>query len=100
MLKRIQAILRCMQEIANDILSEQTPKRLLDVRGKLYELLVNVVPPELIIRQLTMELLKKLDDEVKHQVRDETLPVCMCACSCSHESCLAPDAGGEMGSIL
>lgn len=58
-----------MQEIANDILTEQTPKRLLEVRGKVYELLVNVVPPELIIRQLAAELMKKLDDEVKHEVR-------------------------------
>ena len=39
------------------------------MRGKLYELLINVVPPELIMRQLTAELLKKLDDEVKHQAR-------------------------------
>lgn len=47
---------------------EQTPKKLLQVRGKVYELLVNVVPPELIIRQLATELMKKLDDEVKHEV--------------------------------
>lgn len=58
-----------MQEIAQDILTEQTPKKLLEVRGKVYELLVNVVPPELIIRQLAAELMKKLDDEVKHEVR-------------------------------
>jgi replication factor C subunit 3/5 len=57
-----------VQEIAGDILSEQTPKKLQQVRGKVYELLINVVPPELIMRQLTHELLKKLDDEVKHQV--------------------------------
>jgi replication factor C subunit 3/5 len=57
------------QEIANDILTEQSPKRLFQVRGKVYELLTNVVPPELIMRQLTAELLKKLDDEVKHEVR-------------------------------
>eukprot|EP00892_Ulva_mutabilis_P011935 jgi/Ulvmu1/9113/UM005_0208.1 len=57
-----------IMEITNDILTEQTPKRLLQVRGKVYELLVNVVPPELIIRQLATELIKKLDDEVKHEV--------------------------------
>jgi hypothetical protein len=33
-----------------------------------YELLTNVVPPELIIRTLTTELLRKLDDDVKHEV--------------------------------
>ena len=72
-----------MQEIANDIFAEQTPKRLYQVRGKVYELLINVVPPELIMRQLTQELLRKMDDEVKHQAR----PVpksCLCVlCSTS-----------------
>lgn len=57
-----------VQEIASDILTEQTPKKLLQVRGKIYELLVNVVPPELIIRHIATELIKKLDDEVKHEV--------------------------------
>ena len=38
-------------------------------KRQLYELLINVVPPELIMRQLAQELLKKVDDEVKHQVR-------------------------------
>lgn len=63
------AVVAPVQEIANDILTEQTPKKLHAVRGKVYELLINVVPPELVLRQLTQELLKKLDDEVKHQVR-------------------------------
>lgn len=57
------------QEIANDILTEQTPKRVFQVRGKLYELLVNVVPPEVVLRQLCDELLKKVDDDVKLEVR-------------------------------
>ena len=38
------------QEIASDVLAEQSPQRLLLVRGKLYELLVNCIPPEVIIR--------------------------------------------------
>ena len=59
-----------MQEIANDILGEQTPKRLFAVRGKLYELLVNCIPPELIIKKLMVELARKLDDELKHKVAD------------------------------
>lgn len=37
---------RCQQEIAADVLGEQSPKRLFQVRGKLYELLVNCIPPE------------------------------------------------------
>jgi replication factor C subunit 3/5 len=57
-----------VQEIAHDMVSEQTPKRLLQVRGKLYELLGNCIPAELIMRTLIMELLKKLDDELKVKV--------------------------------
>eukprot|EP00879_Flechtneria_rotunda_P030668 GHRR01033334.1.p1 GENE.GHRR01033334.1~~GHRR01033334.1.p1 ORF type:complete len:183 (+),score=45.93 GHRR01033334.1:322-870(+) len=52
-------------EIANDMLQEQTPKRLYQVRGKLYELLGNCIPPELILRTLLVELLRRLDDELK-----------------------------------
>lgn len=47
------------------MLTEQSPKRLYTVRGKLYELLGNCIPPELILRTLLVELLKKLDDELK-----------------------------------
>lgn len=54
-----------IQEIAADILGEQTPKRLYLVRGKLYELLANVVPGELVLRTLAVELMKRLDDELR-----------------------------------
>ena len=59
-----------LQEIANNILAEQTPKQLFAVRGKLYELLVNCIPPELIFKKLMLELVSKLDDELKHKVAD------------------------------
>ncbi|KAJ0657385.1 putative DNA polymerase III, clamp loader complex, gamma/delta/delta subunit [Helianthus annuus] len=60
-------------EIASDIMKEQSPKRficqsLFQVRGKLYELLVNCIPPEIILKRLLFELLKKLDSELKHEV--------------------------------
>jgi replication factor C subunit 3/5 len=55
-------------EISNDILNEQSPKRLFLVRGKLYELLTNCIPPELILKRLLQELMKKLDSELKHEV--------------------------------
>mmetsp|Transcript_9184 Transcript_9184/g.31901 ORF Transcript_9184/g.31901 Transcript_9184/m.31901 type:complete len:357 (+) Transcript_9184:38-1108(+) len=57
-----------VQQIASEVLAEQTPKRLYQVRGRLYELLINCIPPELVLRQLVQELMKKLDDEVKHEV--------------------------------
>ena len=47
---------------------EQTPKCVYLVRGKLYELLVNCLPAEIILRQLALELIRKLDDELKHKV--------------------------------
>nr|GME08737.1 replication factor C subunit 3 [Ipomoea batatas] len=55
-------------EIASDIMKEQSPKRLFQVRGKLYELLSNCIPPDIILKRLLFELLKKLDSELKHEV--------------------------------
>ncbi|KAF8398063.1 hypothetical protein HHK36_016990 [Tetracentron sinense] len=57
-----------VSEIASDIMKEQSPKRLFLVRGKLYELLINCIPPEIILKRLLSELLKKLDAELKHEV--------------------------------
>ncbi len=54
--------------LAKEIVEEQSPKRLLQVRLKLYELITHCIPPELIIKKLTLELLKKLDAEVKYEV--------------------------------
>ena len=59
------------QEIAGLILKEQSPKRLFEVRGKLYELLVNCIPPELILRRMALELLPRLDDELKHKLVEQ-----------------------------
>ncbi|GBF88337.1 replication factor C subunit 3 [Raphidocelis subcapitata] len=56
-------------EIAGDIMAEQSAKKLYQVRGKLYELLANCIPPELLLRTLLLELLKKLDDEIKARPR-------------------------------
>lgn len=36
----------------------------------MYELLVNCIPPELILKKLMLELARKLDDELKHKVAD------------------------------
>ncbi len=47
-------------------MSEQSPKQLYQVRGKLYELLVNCLPPELILRKLALALIRTLDDVVRH----------------------------------
>ncbi|KAJ6349529.1 hypothetical protein OIU77_007000 [Salix suchowensis] len=57
-----------VSEICSDMMREQSPKRLFQVRGKLYELLINCIPPEIILKKLLSELLKKLDEELKHEV--------------------------------
>lgn len=59
-----------VKEIAGDVMREQTPKQLYLVRGKMYELLVNCIPPEAVFKRLCMELLPKLDDELKHKVAE------------------------------
>ena len=38
------------------------------MRAKLYELLANCIPPELIFKTLVDELVRSMDDELKHQV--------------------------------
>ncbi|KAF2288155.1 hypothetical protein GH714_004702 [Hevea brasiliensis] len=57
-----------VSEIASDIMREQSPKKLFQVRGKLYELLINCIPSEIVLKRLLYELLKKLDEELKHEV--------------------------------
>ena len=50
-----------IKEIAMEILQEQTPKRVWEVRAKLYELLGNCVPPEVVMQQLVKNLLENVD---------------------------------------
>ena len=57
-----------VKDIAASICAKQSPDVLLQVRGNLYELLTNCIPPELIFRRLVIELLKKIDDSLKADV--------------------------------
>ncbi|CAM9108858.1 unnamed protein product [Ectocarpus fasciculatus] len=54
--------------ISREILQEQSPTKLLQVRDMLYELLTNCIPADVIIRTLTRELCKSLDDSLKHEL--------------------------------
>lgn len=56
--------------LAADITREQTPHRLAASREKLYELLVNCIPADVIIKTLTRELIKNLDDGLKKEVME------------------------------
>lgn len=50
---------------ADLIVSEQTPKRLLEVRGKLYELFVHAIPARVIIKTLTDCLVARCDEDLR-----------------------------------
>lgn len=52
-----------IRQIATDITNEQSPQRLMACREKLYELLVNCIPPSTILKRLVDELLLKVPDE-------------------------------------
>lgn len=55
-------------KLASEVTSEQSPQRLLKAREMLYELLTNCIPASIILKSLTRELLKTLDDDLKHEV--------------------------------
>nr|XP_040137847.1 replication factor C subunit 3 [Ictidomys tridecemlineatus] len=57
-----------LRETANAIVSQQTPQRLLEVRGRLYELLTHCIPPEIIMKGLLSELLHNCDGQLKAEV--------------------------------
>jgi replication factor C subunit 3/5 len=55
-------------KLAMDITKEQTPQRLMAAREKLYELLVNCIPADIILKTLSRELMKNLDDGLKKEI--------------------------------
>ena len=55
-------------KMAREIMQEQTPAKLLAVRDMLYELLTNCIPAEIVLQTLSRELMKALDDELKHEL--------------------------------
>lgn len=57
-----------LRETAGMIVQEQSPKRLFEVRGRLYELLVHLIPPDVIFKQLLRELVSNCDGQLKGQV--------------------------------
>ena len=55
-------------QLAADITREQSPQKLQAAREKLYELLVNCIPADVILKTLVRELIKNLDDELKKEI--------------------------------
>jgi len=50
------------------MISEQSPKVLLDVRNRFYDLLTRAIPCDLIFRGLLQECVKKCDDQLKREI--------------------------------
>lgn len=44
---------------------------LLRIRSNFYELLSNCIPPDVILRTLTDTLLRRVDDQIKHEIVSE-----------------------------
>lgn len=57
-----------IKSIANLMVSEQSPRRLVDIRNKFYELLVHNIPVDLIFKILLQEVTKKCDLQLKIQI--------------------------------
>lgn len=59
---------RFLNETANQILLEQTPHKLEQVRDRLYELLSQGIPPDIIFKGLVQILTKSCDIDIKAEV--------------------------------
>lgn len=55
-------------QLASEITREQTPQRLMACREKLYELLVNCIPADVILINLVQNLVINLDDALKFEI--------------------------------
>ncbi|XP_062503150.1 replication factor C subunit 3-like [Corticium candelabrum] len=57
-----------LMETANLIVEQQSPKRLLEVRGRIYELLTHCIPAHIIIKGLLRGLVVNCDGQLKAEV--------------------------------
>ncbi|KAI9718243.1 MAG: hypothetical protein M1812_004233 [Candelaria pacifica] len=55
-------------QVADEIMAEHSPARILQVRAKLYDLLTHCIPPTTILKTLTFKLIPKIDDALKADV--------------------------------
>ena len=57
-----------ISQLADAIVQEQSTKRLHLVRGKLFELLANCIPANIIFETLSKQLMRKMDNNLKHEI--------------------------------
>ncbi|KAI4240538.1 MAG: hypothetical protein L6R42_011492, partial [Xanthoria sp. 1 TBL-2021] len=55
-------------QIADEIMAEHSPARILQVRAKLYDLLSHCIPATTILKTLTWKLIPKIDDALKADI--------------------------------
>ncbi|MCJ1251002.1 Replication factor C (RF-C) subunit [Trapelia coarctata] len=55
-------------QIAEEIMAEHSPARILQVRAKLYDLISHCIPPTTILKTLTFKLIPMIDDALKADV--------------------------------
>lgn len=54
--------------VADDIVAERSPKQILIVRAKLYDLLTHCIPPTMVIKTLCFRLTERVDDQLKPEI--------------------------------
>jgi len=57
-----------IRETGQKMVSEQSPRSLLEVRSRIYELLTHCIAPEIIIKKLLKEILKNCDGQLKAEI--------------------------------
>ncbi|CAD0110501.1 unnamed protein product [Aureobasidium uvarum] len=57
-----------ISQVADEILAERSPARILQVRAKLYDLLTHCIPASTILKTLTFKLIPKIDDALKTEI--------------------------------
>ncbi|RPB05550.1 P-loop containing nucleoside triphosphate hydrolase protein [Choiromyces venosus 120613-1] len=57
-----------ISQIADELLADHTPARILLVRAKFYDLLTHCIPATVILKLLTFRLIAKIDDVLKAEV--------------------------------
>jgi replication factor C subunit 3/5 len=57
-----------INEIASSILRHQNPEMLHEIRTKLYQLLANCIPPEVVLKRLALSLLSGIDSALKPEI--------------------------------
>jgi replication factor C subunit 3/5 len=59
---------QAIRVIADDIAAEQSPKQIRTIRDKVYDLLINCIPGDVIIKTIIQELNKKVDKSMRFEL--------------------------------